>query len=336
MQYGPFMIKPLVSIIIPTYNRALYLEEALNSIFIQDYDNYEVIVVDDGSTDDTMSVIDRYASDSRLQYEYQQNSGKPSIARNKGLQIARGDYVAFLDSDDLLSANSILLRLEILEKYADVGLVTGSWADYDFANSHKNLNTILKRHKNWFSELPDLCVSYTSNHICICNENIAFELFNSDIIFTSSVMLRSSILRDIGFFSEDIKLGEDYDLWLRIAIKYKIGFIFEAVSIRRTHEENISKCRDENYDWDLVVLNNFHKRSGTVPKLIKKRYCNRICSYLYNTGTYFLDKNMFDKARRRFISAIILKPWSTKAFIYYIFSLLPMTFIKNIRRLRNG
>ncbi len=330
------MNEVMVSIIIPTYNRAAYLDEALASVFQQDFEDYEVIVIDDGSTDGTRAVIEKYASDARLRYEYQQNSGKPSIARNRGLQIARGDYVAFLDSDDLLSANSILLRLEILEKYADVGLVTGSWADYDFANSHKNLKSILKRHKNWFSELPDLYVSYMTNHICICNENIAFELFNSDIIFTSSVMLRSTILRDIGVFSEDIKLGEDYDLWLRIAMKYKTGFIFEAVSIRRAHEENISKCRDENYDWDLVVLDNFHKRFDTVPKLIKNRYCNRIYSYLINTGTYFLDKNMFDKARTRFITAITLKPLSTKAFIYYFFSLLPMTFIKKIRRLRNG
>jgi len=181
-----------VSVVIPTFNSGRYLPEAIESALAQSAAPREVIVIDDGSTDDTRERIRPYMS--RINYRYQSNQGV-SAARNQGLRVASGEFIAFLDSDDVWHPRKLELQLQAFSQQKDLGLLgTGAidWPDYPFTEiipeSGNRLSTI-----SW----SDMAVK--------------------NRLTTSSVMARSRILRAAGEFDTLLQGPEDRDLWLRIA-----------------------------------------------------------------------------------------------------------------------
>ena len=131
---------PVVSVIIPTYNHAMYIERTLESVFQQTYKNYEIIVIDDGSTDNTQEVIKSY--ENKITYICKENEGTAK-SRNLGLKIAKGKYVAFLDSDDLWMPQKLELQVTLLDKNIDIGLVC---TDFEiFCENEEGIKIIEKR-----------------------------------------------------------------------------------------------------------------------------------------------------------------------------------------------
>jgi glycosyltransferase involved in cell wall biosynthesis len=182
------------SIIIPTYNRAIDLERALLSLNNQIYKYFEVLICDDGSTDNTSSVVNEFANKLNIRYIKIQNSGKPAVPRNLGITQAKGKYIAFLDSDDWWHENKLQLAFEYLENGADL-----VYSDFYKVKSLKEKEIVKVR------ELK---------------ENITIDLLkNGNAICNSSVVVRKSILDKVGFFNEgqEYIAWEDFDLWLRIS-----------------------------------------------------------------------------------------------------------------------
>jgi glycosyltransferase involved in cell wall biosynthesis len=182
------------SIIIPTYNRAIDLERALLSLNNQIYKYFEVLICDDGSTDNTSSVVNEFANKLKIRYIKIQNSGKPAVPRNLGITQAKGKYIAFLDSDDWWHENKLQLAFEYLENGADL-----VYSDFYKVKSLKEKEIVKVR------ELK---------------ENITIDLLkNGNAICNSSVVVRKSILDKVGFFNEgqEYIAWEDFDLWLRIS-----------------------------------------------------------------------------------------------------------------------
>jgi glycosyltransferase involved in cell wall biosynthesis len=184
----------LISVVIPTYNRAIDLERALLSLNNQIYKYFEVLICDDGSTDNTLSVVNEFANKLNIRYIKIQNSGKPAVPRNLGITQAKGKYIAFLDSDDWWHENKLQLAFEYLENGADL-----VYSDFYKVKSLKEKEIVKVR------ELK---------------ENITIDLLkNGNAICNSSVVVRKSILDKVGFFNEgqEYIAWEDFDLWLRIS-----------------------------------------------------------------------------------------------------------------------
>ena len=203
-----------VSVIIPTYNRAAMVYDAVQSVLQQSYTDFEIIVVDDGSTDDTAERLQGLISTSdKIRYMYQPNQGRSS-ARNQGIQQARGEYLSFLDSDDCYLPGKLERQVKILDEHPDCAM---SFTNYRVMDEH---GVILDRYGE-----PDIDL----------NGNIYPDLlfFKGTVITTPAVMVRALVLNEVGRFDEGMHICEDLDLWRRIARKSRVLQIKEPMVVIR-------------------------------------------------------------------------------------------------------
>ena len=245
------MIKPLVSVIIPTYNRAQYICNAIDSVLAQTYRNIEVIVVDDGSTDDTRCILSRYGPN--IRYVFQNNAG-PSAARNNGITKARGRLIAFLDSDDIWLPEKLERQVQLIADSRDIGLVNCGYYAIDASGKITTGPTIMKNYKNKKLFLKEFMV-----HNILCAG-------------VSGSLIKRDCFDKLGLFNEDLWAGEDWDMWLRIAKHYDVKFVEEPLIKYRLHGANL--CNDttrieavgkkvvaRNIEkWHFMLLRKAHSR----------------------------------------------------------------------------
>ena len=207
---------PKVSVIVPTYNRADRLERALNSIVNQTYQDFELIVVDDGSTDKTYQLMKSFP---KAQYFYIKKNSGVSKARNVGLAFAKGELICFLDSDDLWKEKKIQIQSLWLENNKDSQIC---YTDEIWVRNGVRVNP-MNRHRKYSGDIFRHCLG-----LCI--------------VSPSSVMIRAKLFDEIGNFDESLPACEDYDLWLRIASKYAFHFIEEPLIIKYGgHSDQLSR-----------------------------------------------------------------------------------------------
>jgi glycosyltransferase involved in cell wall biosynthesis len=211
-------MEPLVSVIIPTYNRSRFLSETLDSVLNQTYKDTEIIVVDDGSTDGTAQLVRKYAR--RIRYIYQKRSERSS-ARNRGVRESCGEYVAFLDSDDLWLPEKIERQVKVLNEKREIGVV---YTDVQFI---------------------DECGRAYEGTICWAalqrkRRSLYEDLMTRNVISgsASSVLLRRECLETAGPFDEGMNACEDLDLWRRLAAHYRFHKIDLPLVKLRVHVEN--------------------------------------------------------------------------------------------------
>jgi|CXWL01.1.fsa_nt_gi glycosyltransferase involved in cell wall biosynthesis len=211
---------PLVSVVIPAYNCGNYIGETLESVLKQDYPRLEVIVVDDGSTDNTKDVVVAFSSD-RVRYVYQVNSGGPSGPRNTGIQHARGQFVAFLDADDIMLPGKLQCAVQLLERDPTLGLVFANFVKFDEVNGQHS-GSFLDTYEN-FWRLPKTQVG---DFQYVIKADVAYDgLIVENYIGTSGVVVPKKVLAQVGPFDLQLRGPEDYDMWLRIAFAYDIGYV---------------------------------------------------------------------------------------------------------------
>lgn len=198
--------KPAVSIVIPVFNRAWCLEATLQSIHDQTFQNFEVIVVDDGSTDETQALLRQFAG-LRI-HRWEDNRGV-SAARNQGIQMARGEWICFLDSDDRWVANKLQVQMDWMQAHPEC---PASYTDEIWIRNGVRVNP-KNKHRKYSGEIFRHCLP-----LCI--------------ISPSSIMMRASVLEEIGGFDTDLAACEDYDLWLRLASRYPVDFIAEKLIVK--------------------------------------------------------------------------------------------------------
>nr|WP_315174138.1 glycosyltransferase family 2 protein [uncultured Flavobacterium sp.] len=243
----------LVSIIVPCYNQSQYLDGALQSVLDQTYTNWECIIVNDGSPDHTEEIAKRWVkSDLRFVYLKKDNGGLSS-ARNSGLDIAKGDYLQFLDSDDILDRRK--LELSINELYLDV-----------------SANVVISNFR-MFTVNPNL----SSAPYCeLKKELFTFKnvLFKWDSLFTIPIhcgLFKSSLFNDFRF-PEELKAKEDWIMWLHLFLKEpKVSFHNKSLAYYRTHKDSMrkdDKFMEENYIKAIVYLRNFVQEKDYLDYLI--------------------------------------------------------------------
>lgn len=209
-------MNPLISVIITTYNRCNLVTTALESVLKQNFLDYEIIVIDDGSTDGTEAVIKKYK---QVNYFYQPNQGV-SCARNQGLELAQGELISFLDSDDLWLPNKLSAQVAVMEKDPQI---KATYTDEIWIRRGKRVNP-KKKHQKYSGWLFEKCLP-----LCI--------------ISPSSVMIQKEVFDQVGFFDEELPACEDYDLWLRISARFPITFINEKLIIKTGgHPDQLSRC----------------------------------------------------------------------------------------------
>jgi glycosyltransferase involved in cell wall biosynthesis len=207
---------PYISVIIPTYNRKILLAKAIDSVLRQTYTDFELIVVDDGSDDGTPDLLKKYPS--KLRALTQTNKGV-SAARNAGINAAKGQLIAFLDSDDLWLENKLMRQVDFFNHNPDI-LICQTKEIWIRNGSRVNPK---KRHKQ-----PNGMIFEQSLELCL--------------ISPSAVMLRKTLLDEVGLFDEGLPACEDYDLWLRICWKYPVFLIDEPLIIKYGgHSDQLSK-----------------------------------------------------------------------------------------------
>lgn len=196
----------MISVIIPTYNRYSFLEKAVKSVLKQSLENFELLIVDDGSDDGTKELIQSF-SDERIRYFYQGNRGV-SAARNKGIVESRGYLMAFLDSDDCWKEKKLEKQLKFMKSTSSIISHTQEL----WYRRGKILNQKKKHRKcagNLFEKSLEMCS-----------------------ISISTVMVRKSLFDDVGLFDESLPACEDYDMWLRITSKYPVHLLDEELTVK--------------------------------------------------------------------------------------------------------
>lgn len=238
--------------IIPAYNVGQYIGEAIESVLTQTYPDTEIIVVDDGSTDDTSNAVKPYHG--RVRYVRQENSG-PARARNRGIQEASGLYVAFLDGDDTWRPDKLERQVALMGKYAEVAL---SFTDADEVYDGEVVTPSLLSTKPL---LPGM-VGARGSAVPISGESAYTSLLRSCFILTSTALLRRSVLSEVGDFNKSFDPCEDRDLWLRIAERHDIGCLNEVLTTHRLHDRNISNQKSNVLTARIAIFEGLLAREG--------------------------------------------------------------------------
>jgi glycosyltransferase involved in cell wall biosynthesis len=204
----------MVSIVITTYNRRAFLKEAVLSVLDQDYQDKEIIIIDDGSTDGSFEEVRGFS----LRYVWKQNGGISS-ARNIGIDISNGEFIAFLDVDDLWKKGKLTKQVQtMIENQIDI-----SYTDEIWVRNGERLNQ-RDRHRKYSGLIFERCLP-----LCI--------------ISPSSVVIKRKVFDEVGLFDEDLPVCEDYDMWLRITSRYPVLFIDKPFIIKRGgHKDQLSRA----------------------------------------------------------------------------------------------
>jgi len=299
------IMEPLVSVVIPTHNAAQYLGEALESVFSQSYGNLEILVVDDGSTDGTAALLGSFAS--RLTYLSQEKSG-PSKARNTGITNARGEYVAFLDADDIWLSNKIEKQVEILQKNPDAAFVYAQSQDFDDQTDRET----------------------TVHPENVCSGNLFEMLLVRPLVTLSSVVMKSSILLDVGGFDEALATAEDTHLYLKIARNYKIIGIPEILVRKRKHKKNLS----DRIDVEIGSLACLDRIVRTFPDTEPGKYLPMRNAYLIKGKAMMLDyfySGAYAKCRMTARKLFRMRLFSPELIGYFVLTLFPPLIVTSVR-----
>lgn len=255
---------PRVSVIIPTYNRRDLLGEAIRSVLEQSFRDFELIVVDDGSTDGTEQRI-REEFAGRLRYIRQENRG-PSAARNRGVAASREEWIAFLDSDDLWLPKKLERQLDFMARNPGALI---SYTDEIWVRKGQRVNPKKKhaKHSGWiYPHCLPLC-----------------------IISPSSVLIHRKLWDEVGGFDEGFPVCEDYELWLRVASRHPVPFLPERLIVKRGgHPDQLSrrwgmdiwrvkalvkmlKDPDLRPEWRQLTLEELHRKASILIQGFRKR-----------------------------------------------------------------
>ncbi len=329
----------LVSIIMPTYNNAEYINNAIKSVFEQTYKNKEIIVIDDGSTDSTRQVIKPYLH--RIKYHFQENKGVAS-ARNKGLELANGDYIAFLDSDDFWFPKNLEIKVGILKAHKNLGAVFSNFRMIDRTGVIYS-NGIIKRYSS-FNKKKYEKVFLADRHISINKKNykyfygkIFFDLLLGNFILTSTTVFKKKCVKEVGMFRSDLSTEEDYEYFLRFSKNYTIGYINLPVVNYRRHSNQLTDHHNvvQILSNVIEILQPYYlERDKIFTKKLTHKIQRRFSNVYKNLGKAYLRQNKSRHARKSFKLSITADKRNITSILYLILSCLPIEITYTIAYLK--
>ena len=308
---------PLVSVIIPVWNGAAFVAEAVNSALEQTHQNIEIIVTDDGSTDDTWAVLAQFRSNPKVKLLRQQNLGC-AAARNIALAQSTGEFVAFLDADDLWAPDKIEKQLPKFDNPA-VGLVYTRRFSY-ISDGTGNWIPNVRRNAGYDR------TSYPTGKLF---ENILIdELF----ISAPSVIVRRAIFDKLGFFDTDLATAEDRLMWAKISHDWELELIDEPLTFCRVRSESLSR----NVEIEPQTLSFLKKVFTLYPETRRNpRIMDAYSRWAILTGRDMLNRRNFQGARANFWEACKTKPQHLTHWVWFTASFVPRPLLNFVSRIRH-
>jgi glycosyltransferase involved in cell wall biosynthesis len=298
---------PRISIVMANYNYGRFLAQAVESVLAQTHRDWELIIVDDGSSDDSHTVIGRYLDDPRIRFHPVDHLGQPG-AKNAGLSLCRGEFVAFLDADDAWLPVKLELQLQEFEQKPFVGVVcTG--------------RTLMDENG---VELPYVQPPMPSGFVLA-------ELFRDNFLCFSSVMAHRTVFEHVGGFDPSLNLAIDYDLWLRVAAHYEIACLPQPLVRYRAGHANLSRRLGERLKTALLIMRRFERRPAAQhlsPATRRAAYAETMCSMAYALRPFSRAQ-----AAGWFCRALGQKPWHRPAWRGLFSLAIPSALRRLLRRL---
>lgn len=299
--------RPKISVVLPTYNRAQLLKRSIQSVLDQTYKDFEVIVVDDGSTDNTEEVVRRLIiKDKRVRFiKFKENKGA-NAARNAGIRASRGKFVAFQDSDDVWNPIKLAVQIKVLNKAPkEVGAVYCAWRVVGEKSKIMPPKRILNK-----------------------SGNIHKVLLRGNFITTQVVVLKKDCFRKVGLFDENLPRYQDWEMWIRVAKYYNFKFIDKLLVIQYMQKKSISANREAQVLATGYILEKHKDDFRKDRKLMAKLYLK--LSDFFD----FLDPREFYRGRDYLYKAIKTRPFLPLGYLKKAgFSLFGPVIYKKISRL---
>ena len=260
----------LVSVVVATYNTSQFISEALDSVLEQqDYANLEIIVVDDGSTDETSLVIKRYLKDTRIKYILQEHGGQAK-AKNKGIKEAKGYYIAFLDADDKWTRDKLKKQIPCFNISSKIGVV---YPNFSLLSEDGKILGPVER-------------EYYSG-------NITGKLLINNFVTGMASIVKKECFDKVGVFDESLPMGIDYDLWLRISAYYEFYFLDEITYLYRQWPGQMSHNHRGRYENAIKIMKNFLNNH---PALVDNKTINEAWAHTYvGKGDVIFSKEKLKK-----------------------------------------
>ncbi|MBK1641135.1 hypothetical protein CKO12_04455 [Chromatium okenii] len=310
---------PLVSVIVPAYNCTKYIPETLSSLFNQDYPNIEIIVVNDGSKDDTLELLKSYGK--KIVLIDQNNAGAPG-ARNAGIRAACGEFIAFCDSDDLWASNKVSSQITYLNQHSSVGMVYCHW--HVWAPNNDGIFVMpfgFGREDHTQETDPDK------------SGWIYHKLLLDCICLTSSVMFRKSTIDKVGFFDPSLWNGDDYNYWLRTSRITEIHKLKSSLVLYRILPQSVARTPTKvHYEYEIlkkaIILWGVASPDGHKNNVGELR--NRFATMRFGFGFLHFKSGDPMIAVMSFLSSIQHKPFWYLPWAYLLMSLWKrLTFAAN-------
>lgn len=274
--------KPTVSVVIPTFNREMLVQKAIGSALDQTFQDLEVVVVDDGSTDGTRAVVERYGG--KVRYLFQENQGI-SGARNAGIRSAAGEFIALLDSDDTWLPEKLERQMALFQEHPEYGMVATRCSSIERDGSFREMNRPGK------------------------SGQILLDLFTKNFIRTSSTVFRKECFEKAGLFDPALKECEDYDIFLRVAALYPIGFIDEPLTVYLDNPQGVSTDGLVGRLYRLEVL----ERDYLKERIPRKIYRQRLAEICRHIGKHCLRRGQRKEGKAYLRKALRLDPLNWRA-----------------------
>ena len=281
---------PLVSVVTPSFNQAPYLELAVRSVLEQDYPNIEYIVIDGGSTDGSVEIIEQYKD--RLAYWVSESDTGQAEAINKGMRRATGDIIGWINSDDALLPCAISQAVEELETNADLGMVYGDGLMVD-----SNLMLLDMHTYKQLSVLDLLCF---------------------EVILQPTVFMRRNALADVGYLNEEYHLILDHELWVRLASRYPLSHVSEFWAIERTHESAKTIQYASGFVEEARRLIDWAEDSEDLSALVASETRQIEAGYNVFAARRLIDADEFGDAVRHLSIALRLHPPTVVKYWYKV------------------
>ncbi len=303
--------RPAVTVVIPTFNRAMTLERAIGSVLAQTFGDFELLVIDDGSTDETASLMAK-TTDRRVRYLPQAVNRGVAAARNIGLREARGDFIAFLDSDDEWMPEKLERQLDLFERLSDnVGLV---YAGVEAVSENGN------RTKQMPSDRGDVYRKLLLRNVITGGG--------------SSAVIRRNVVATVGFFDESLPAIEDYDYWLKLSRFFEVDFVPEV--LMRYHTPPLLQRKSLDYKDNIDAREEFYRRYGH-----EMRRAGVAHLFLLDSAGRHLVPSLRDRAgaRRLALNATLQRPFSRASLYFLLYAFVPsalLVWLRNWRYRRSG
>jgi glycosyltransferase involved in cell wall biosynthesis len=315
---------PAVTVVMPVYNGRDYLARAIESVMAQSMPDWELVIVDDCSTDDSLAVIGRYLVDPRVVLLRNGENVGVAASRNRALASSRGAYLTFLDQDDEWLPRKLELQLAAMLSHPEIGLLHAEYARIDPASQ-------------LMGQARDLpATSFVNPDAPVEVEDVFAEIFVSNDIQPLTSMIRREVLDVVGHFDPSLRGTDDYELWLRIALRYPVGHLRTIVGFWRAHPGQVSNRGYEQLLMRLraidTILDRFPDARQRVPAAAFRARMHRLCREVANENLYLLRD--YSLARTMFIRSLRYRPTDFAAAGLLVYSLLPEPAREALRQAR--